>query len=105
MSVYSVADLHDLTQKIKQWGRELGFQQIGITDTLMPEHEEKLQQWLAKGYHGSMDYMTAHENKRSRPHELLPGTVRVISARMDYLPADARIKEQLQNKESAYISR
>lgn len=105
MSVYSVADLHDLAQKIKQWGRELGFQQIGITGTQIPEHEEKLQEWLAKGYHGDMDYMAAHENKRSRPHELLPGTVRVISARMDYLPADARIKEQLQDKESAYISR
>jgi epoxyqueuosine reductase len=99
------SELQDLADKIKVWGRELGFQQIGITHIELGEHEKKLKEWLAKGYHGSMEYMAAHDNMRSRPADLLPGTLRVISARMDYLPADARIKEQLQDKSLAYISR
>ena len=98
-------ELQDLAIKIKQWGRELGFQQIGITHIELDEHEERLTEWLEKGYHGEMSYMAAHDNMRSRPADLLPGTLRVISARMDYLPADARIKEQLSDKSLAYISR
>ena len=105
MSKASDPVLVDLAQQIKQWGQELGFQQIGITDIDLSDHEAMLKQWLAKGYHGTMDYMAAHGNMRSRPDELLPGTIRVISARMDYLPADARIKEQLTDKNAAYISR
>ncbi len=99
------SELQDLADNIKVWGRELGFQQIGITHIELGEHETRLKEWLAKGYHGSMDYMAAHDNMRSRPADLLPGTLRVISARMDYLPADARIKEQLQDKSLAYVSR
>ncbi|MFT4775850.1 MAG: epoxyqueuosine reductase [Oleispira sp.] len=101
----SESDLQDLADKVKVWGRELGFQQIGITHIELGEHEVHLKEWLAKGYHGNMEFMAAHDNMRSRPAELLPGTIRVISARMDYLPADARIKEQLQDKSLAYISR
>ncbi|MFT4764188.1 MAG: epoxyqueuosine reductase [Oleispira sp.] len=101
----SQSDLQDLADKVKVWGRELGFQQIGITHIELGEHETRLKEWLAKGYHGNMEYMAAHDNMRSRPADLLPGTLRVISARMDYLPADARIKEQLQNKSLAYVSR
>ena len=101
----SKSDLQDLADKVKVWGRELGFQQIGITHIELGEHEVHLKEWLAKGYHGNMEFMAAHNNMRSRPAELLPGTIRVISARMDYLPADARIKEQLQDKSLAYISR
>ena len=83
-------DLHQLAADIKLWGRELGFQQIGITDIELGEAETRLQEWLAKGYHGSMEWLAAHGNKRSRPAELLPGTVRVISVRMDYLPGDTQ---------------
>jgi len=104
-AVLSQSELQDLADKVKVWGRELGFQQIGITHIELGEHETRLKEWLAKGYHGNMEYMAAHDNMRSRPADLLPGTLRVISARMDYLPADARIREQLQDKSLAYVSR
>ena len=82
-------DLNRLTDDIKAWGRALGFQQVGISDVDLSQHEDKLLEWLNNGYHGSMDYMAAHGLKRARPAELVPGTVRVISVRMDYLPPDA----------------
>ncbi len=94
-----------LSEKIKLWGKELGFDQVGITDVDLSEHEDYLQRWLAAGYHGEMDYMAAHGMKRARPAELLPGTIRVISVRMDYLPANARFAKSLQDKQSGYISR
>lgn len=98
-------DYHQLANEIKQWGRELGFQQVGITDTDLSQAEKRLNEWLAKGYHGEMEYMQKHGTKRSRPTELVPGTVRIISARMDYLPPNARIAENLKNKDQAYIAR
>jgi len=97
--------LVELAQHIKQWGRELGFQQVGITDTDLSAEEPRLQAWLAKGYHGDMGWMADHGNKRSRPDELLPGTRRVISVRLDYLPADTEQIKVLKNAEQAYISR
>lgn len=74
---FSPAELRELTVKIKQWGNELGFAQIGICDTDLTSEELKLQQWLDKGYHGDMAYMQAHGMMRARPHELHPGTIRV----------------------------
>ncbi|AGH80378.1 putative iron-sulfur cluster binding protein [Psychromonas sp. CNPT3] len=94
-----------LAQDIKMWGKELGFQHVGITDTDLSAHEEKLQQWLDNGYHGEMDYMQKHGMMRARPAELLQGTLRVISVRMDYLPEDAQFARTLRNKNNAYISR
>ncbi|BFN25568.1 epoxyqueuosine reductase [Pseudomonas sp. SCT] len=94
-----------LAQSIKEWGRELGFQQVGITDVNLGEHEAHLDAWLAAGYQGEMDYMAAHGSKRSRPDELVPGTLRVISLRMDYLPGDTRMTQQLASPEKAYVSR
>ena len=82
-------DLNQLAQKIKQWGAELGFQKVGITDTDLSASEPKLQAWLDKQYHGEMEWMARHGMMRARPHELLPGTLRVISVRMNYLPANA----------------
>lgn len=70
-------DLNQLAQNIKQWGLELGFQQVGIADTDLSEAEPKLQAWLDKQYHGEMDWMARHGMMRARPHELLPGTLRV----------------------------
>ncbi|MDT8406555.1 MAG: tRNA epoxyqueuosine(34) reductase QueG [Methylococcales bacterium] len=75
-----------LAQDIKTWGRELGFQQVGITDTDLAEAELRLEQWLAEGYQGKMHFMTKHGKKRSRPALLLPGTQRIITCRMDYQP-------------------
>lgn len=82
--------LEDLAIQIKTWGRELGFQQVGITGTDLSEDETRLQRWLDAGRHGDMDYMARHGKRRSRPAALRPGTVSVISARMDYLPPAAR---------------
>jgi epoxyqueuosine reductase len=101
----SPPDLAQLAQSIKDWGRELGFQQVGITDVDLGEHEAHLQRWLDAGYQGEMDYMAAHGSKRSHPDELVPGTLRVVSLRMDYLPGDTRMAERLAQPEHAYVSR
>lgn len=96
----------ELAQQIKQWGRELGFQQVGITDTHLPQAEKHLSEWLNKSFHGKMEYMQRHGLKRSRPELLHPGTIRVISVRMDYLPETHREMDQsLNDPVDAYISR
>jgi epoxyqueuosine reductase len=82
-------DYRALATDIKAWGRELGFQKVGIADTELGGHEARLLDWLAAGRHGAMDYMARHGTRRSRPPALLPGTLRVISARLDYLPGAA----------------
>jgi epoxyqueuosine reductase len=79
-------DLQELTRAIKAWGRELGFADLRIADVDLAHAEEGLRAWLAAGHHGEMDYMASHGMKRARPAELVPGTVRAIVARMDYLP-------------------
>ncbi|WP_455230143.1 tRNA epoxyqueuosine(34) reductase QueG [Geopseudomonas aromaticivorans] len=101
----SAPDLSALAQSLKDWGRELGFQQVGIAGVALGEHEAYLQRWLAAGHHGEMDYMAAHGSKRSHPAELVPGTLRVISLRMDYLPGDTRMAEVLASPDKAYVSR
>ncbi|MEH0873510.1 tRNA epoxyqueuosine(34) reductase QueG [Pectobacterium cacticida] len=98
-------DLHELAQHIKQWGLALGFQQVGICDTDLSAEEPRLQAWLDKQYHGEMDWMARHGMLRARPHELLPGTLRVISVRMNYLPAKAAFASTLKNPELGYVSR
>ncbi len=77
-----------LRSQIQGWAQELGFSQIGVTGVDLTSAEAGLLQWLADGFHGDMAYMAAHGLKRARPAELVPGTVSVITARMDYLPAD-----------------
>lgn len=98
-------DFQQLANQIKAWGKALGFQQVGITDTSLKEHEARLNAWLLKKFHGEMHYMEKHGHKRSRPNDLVPGTTRIISLRMDYFPADKGIINVLQNKNMAYISR
>ena len=78
-----------LAQRIKQWGRELGFQAVGIADADLAAAEPRLLEWLGKGWHGEMEYMARHGALRARPAELRPGTLRVISCRMDYLASPA----------------
>ncbi len=73
---------------MQEWARELGFSQIGVAGVDLSASEPGLMQWLAQGFHGDMHYMAAHGVKRARPAELVPGTVSVITARMDYLPRD-----------------
>jgi len=96
----------DLNQRIVTWGRELGFQQIGMTDVDLSQAEMQLERWLAAGYHGDMDYMERHGNRRSRPAELIADTCSVISARMDYLPMDeATARAVLDADDLGYIAR
>ncbi len=99
-------DYKELALRINDWSKSLGFQQLGITDTLMDTHEERLMEWLQKGFHGEMDYMEKHGTKRSRPAELVGGTLRVISVRMDYFPPDSEsIKAVLDDPKTGFISR
>ena len=96
----------ELSASIRQWGRELGFQQVGITATQLDDDEAHLLNWLDAGRHGEMDYMARHGLKRSRPAELQAGTLRVISARMDYDPPQARDSwEVIEDANLGYISR
>lgn len=102
----SAIDYHALARTIKAVGTALGFQDVGITDVDLAEDEVHLLNWLKSGRHGEMEYMQRHGTKRSRPAELLPGTLRVISVRMDYLPPDATQPARVLNDpERAYISR
>ncbi|MET0089171.1 MAG: tRNA epoxyqueuosine(34) reductase QueG [Candidatus Thiodiazotropha sp.] len=99
-------ELRDLSLRIKQWGYDLGLDAIGITDTDLGKAEVDLNRWLARDYHGEMDYMARHGSKRSRPAELLPGTQRVICARLDYLPEPMHDALQvLDDPLQAFISR
>lgn len=95
----------DLADHILVWGRELGFQQIGITDTDVYEHNEFLQEWLNKGYHGEMAWIQRHQPQREDPELLVPNALRVISARMDYLPENTQQIKTLKQANKAYISR
>lgn len=105
MSNIESIDLVQLTDNIKAWGLALGFQQVGIADIDLSRHEKHLVEWLDNNYHGEMGYMEKHGMKRARPAELVPGTLRVISVRMDYLPPDASFANHLSRTDIAYISR
>jgi len=95
-----------LSQQLQQWARELGFQQLAISDIQLDAAESNLLNWLEKGYHGEMDYMLRHGTRRSRPAELEPGTLSVISLRMDYFPPEATtIKSVLNKPKLGLISR
>jgi len=99
-------DMEELAQRIRIWSRELGFQQTGFSDTQLSAHETHLNKWLAKGYHGEMDYMQRHGTRRSRPQELHPGTIRVISVRLDYLPESAGdVEALLKDSSKGVVSR
>jgi len=106
MTVTSTTDLAALALKVKDWGRELGFQKVGIASVDLARDSELLEAWLAAGRHGEMHYMARHGTRRARPAELVPGTLRVVSARMDYWPADALApQDALDDPTRAYVSR
>ena len=94
-----------LAAQIKDWGRELGFQKVGIAAVTLPDDERRLLDWLAAGRQGEMHYMGRHGSRRARPAELVPGTVRVISARMDYWPRGAEAGSVLADLSLGYVSR
>lgn len=96
----------EIAHWIRQEARALGFTGVGITDTDLGEAEEGLQRWLAQGFHGEMEYMARHGLRRARPSELVPGTVSIISVRMDYLPPLAEVPRRvLADPRKGYVSR
>ncbi len=99
-------DYASLKADIVRWAKELGFQQLGVADTDLAGAESRLRTWLERQFHGAMDYMQKHGAKRTRPELLVPGTLRVISARMDYLPSEKLPPvELLDHASKAYVSR
>ncbi len=104
--------LRQLAADLRAWGRELGFGAIGIAGIEVAEASERLRSWLAQGRHGTMDYMARHAHLRADPAQLLPGALRVISARMDYLPRETpdgdgwaqRERQRLQQGDAAVVS-
>jgi epoxyqueuosine reductase len=101
----SAADWAALARDIKRWGAELGFQQVGIADSELGEAEARLLDWLGKGFHGEMDYMARHGTKRTRPADLVPGTLRVIAARMNCNPPARAAEEVMADGTKAFIAR
>ncbi len=96
----------DISAKLSVWGAELGFDALGISSIDLLSAEQKLWTWLEQGYHGDMDWMQRHGTKRSRPEELVEGTLSIISVRMNYWPeASAPAELVLNHPELAYISR
>lgn len=97
--------LAQLSQEVKRLARELGFSACGITGVDLGEHPAYLRAWLAAGYHGEMEWMARHADKRADPQALEPGVLSIISVRMDYLPPETQAMEQLADKNQAYVSR
>jgi epoxyqueuosine reductase len=98
-------DLHALRQELDAWAAELGFAAVGVADLELGEHPGHLRRWLAAGRHGTMDWMVRHADKRAAPERLEPWTLRVIVARLDYLPPEDEPLRVLEQPEQAYVSR
>jgi epoxyqueuosine reductase len=99
-------DWQALAQRMGEWGRELGFAAIGVSDADLAAEEVHLMNWLGAGRHGEMDYMARHGVARSRPAALVPGTLRIITARLDYWPADAApARDMLADSHRGYVAR
>lgn len=104
-SAWNGFDFLALVKKIKNWGKELGFSELGIAGPDISTATPKLLRWLELGRHGEMDYMAKHAALRAHPEMLVPGTLSVITARLPYFPATAESAQVLGNRELAYISR
>jgi len=106
MTQVSSSDLPSLKRQFQEHARVLGFNALGVARIEIPEDEQHLLRWLDAGFHGEMHYMQRHGRIRGRPEELSPGTVRVVSARMDYWPAEAHPAEAvLADASRGYVSR
>ncbi len=99
------SDFDTLKQYVKQQALELGFEQCGIAPTDISEHVEHYKRWLAKDYYGDMEYMKSREALRADINNLVPGTLSVISVRLNYVPTPARFSEPQQSSQMANISR
>ena len=105
-SINGNADWHKLKTAIQGWGKELGFSHTAVSDINLEKTQTRLNDWLEQGFHGDMDYMQKHGSRRTHPDQLIPGTLRVITVRMDYLtePMDQAITV-LQQADKGYVSR
>ena len=102
----TATDLEELLQQLKNWAKELGFQQLEVTDTELGHYQNHFIDWLDQDFHGEMGYMFKHGTMRYQPDELVPDTLRIISVRMDYYPPDCEAADAvLDNPELGYISR
>src|SRR3954469_7157521 len=98
-------DYQELAERIKAWGAEIGFQAVGVAEADLSAAEPRLIEWLSRGWHGEMEYMARHGSLRARPAALKPGTLRIISCRMDYLvDSPGKLEEEL-IPEKAYVAR
>jgi len=105
-SDHTIPAEHITHSKLSEWAQGLGFQALGVSNIDLEKEEAYLSQWLAKGFHGDMDWMERHGAKRTRPAELVPETISVISVRMDYLPTETHDPIMVLNHpELAYVSR
>jgi epoxyqueuosine reductase len=98
-------DFQLLANHIKAWGESLGFQELGIADVDLSQHHQALLDWISQGYHGKMSFFERNLEKRMHPDALVPGTLRIISVRMNYLPEGAAFATTLEQNDKAYISR
>ncbi|MFL0810390.1 MAG: tRNA epoxyqueuosine(34) reductase QueG [Agarilytica sp.] len=99
------SDYELLARKISDWAKELGFQDVGIAEADTSSEKVHLEKWLNDNYHGSMAWMEERKDLRLAPQKLVPGSTRIISARMDYLPAESEQIKVLKSPEKAYLSR
>jgi len=98
--------MNSIEERIRLWGRELGFDAVAVAGIDLAEDEARLMEWLDRGWHGEMDYMARHGARRARPAALVPGTASVITARLNYSDAAARdTQEVLEDPERAFVSR
>jgi epoxyqueuosine reductase len=106
MTEFEILNLHATKQALIDGARALGFGQLGVASIEIGEDAQHLLRWLDAGYHGEMEYMQRHGSMRTRPQELVPGTVRVLSVRMDYWPAEATDADAaLADSTLGYVSR
>ncbi|MCW8885752.1 MAG: tRNA epoxyqueuosine(34) reductase QueG, partial [Motiliproteus sp.] len=94
-----------LTEQVKTLARDLGFHEVGISSIDISAQRPRLEQWLQQGYQGEMEFMERHQDKRTQPDQLHPGTLNAICVRMEYLPPEVETVRVLQNPQQAYISR
>ncbi|MCC5797212.1 MAG: tRNA epoxyqueuosine(34) reductase QueG [Methylophaga sp.] len=105
-SINTAYDRTEFLPRLQKWARSFGFQQLGVSDIDLSQAEQHLNDWLAAGFHGEMQFMERHGSLRTHPEQLLPGTIRVINLRMDYWPSGAEDAWQvIDNDQLGFVSR
>ena len=105
MNAQAAIDFQALAERIRKWGGELGFAQVGITDIDLQSYRAHLESWLDRQHHGEMGYMARNRGKRCNPDQLLPGTARIISVRMNYDHVAQQSLAPMERGDTAYVAR